>query len=130
MKAKSKDKSAVKLIIKKKKQVKTFKEPAASGIKKQYLKSKSECRVTFRLPKDAAQEAGSASIVGDFNNWSISETPMKKLKNGDFTVTISLPCNKEYRFRYLVNGNRWENDWFADKYLPNCYGCDDSVVVV
>ncbi|MBI4827188.1 MAG: isoamylase early set domain-containing protein [Nitrospirae bacterium] len=130
MKAKSKDKSAVKLIIKKKKQAKPLKEPVTSGIKKQYLKTKEECRVTFRLPEDAAHEAGSASIVGDFNNWSISETPMKKLKNGDFTVTISLPCNKEYRFRYLIDGNRWENDWFADKYLPNCYGCDDSVVVV
>lgn len=130
MKAKSKDKSAVKLIIKKKKQVKPLKEPATGGIRKQYLKSKSECRVTFRLPKDAAQEAGSASIVGDFNNWSINEAPMKKLKNGDFTITLSLPCDREYRFRYLINGNRWENDWFADKYLPNCYGCDDSVVVV
>ncbi|MDO8281393.1 MAG: isoamylase early set domain-containing protein [Thermodesulfovibrionia bacterium] len=99
-------------------------------MKKQYLKSKSECRVTFRLPKDAAQEAQTASIVGDFNNWDKHISPMKQLKNGDFTITLSLACNKEYRFRYLINNSRWENDWNADKYIPNPHGCDDSVVVV
>jgi len=100
------------------------------GIEKQYLKSKPVCKVTFRLPKEAAPEAQNVTIVGEFNNWDINATPMKKLKNGDFAVTLELPANKEYRFRYLIDSNRWENDWHADKYIPNPYGCDDSVVVV
>jgi 1,4-alpha-glucan branching enzyme len=70
------------------------------------------------------------TIVGDFNNWNLTENKMKKLKNGDFTLTMDLPCSREYRFRYLIDSNRWENDWFADKYLPNNFGADDSVVVV
>ena len=101
-----------------------------SNIKKQYLKSAPQCKVTFRLPKEAAPDAKSVAVAGDFNNWNVVEHPMKKLKNGDFKVTLSLSCNREYKFKYLIDANRWENDWFADKYIPNGYGSDDSVVVV
>ena len=109
---------------------KSLKKPAKPAIKKQYLKSGNMCNVTFMLPKKAAPDAMCVTIVGDFNNWSTTEAPLKKLKNGDFKVTLELLCDREYRFRYLIDASRWENDWFADKYLPNCYGCDDSVVVV
>jgi 1,4-alpha-glucan branching enzyme len=100
------------------------------GIKKQYLKSKPLCKVTFRLPKEAAPGAKTVSVVGDFNNWNVKQSRMKKLRNGDFTLTLPLPCSGEYHFRYLVDADQWENDWFADKYIPNEYGEDNSVVVV
>jgi len=109
---------------------KSSKAPEKEGIKKQYLKSKAVCRVTFKLPKEAAPEAKSVTIVGDFNNWNRKATPMKRLKNGDFTVTLDLETGREYRFKYLIDGNRWENDWHADRYEPNIYGTDDSVVVI
>ena len=70
------------------------------------------------------------TIAGDFNNWDTAETQLKRLNSGDFKVTLELPGNREYRFRYLIDASRRENDWFADKYVPNSYGCDDSVVVV
>ncbi len=115
-------------------QGKTSKDKSKSGpvagLKKQYLKSNRSCRVTFRLPKDAAQDAGMVTLVGDFNNWNLTQTQMKKLKSGDFTATVDLPCNREFRFRYLIDSRRWENDWCADKYMPNEYGSDDSVVVI
>lgn len=101
-----------------------------TGLKKQYVKSKSTCKVTFRLPKDAAPDAKTVTIVGDFNNWNVTETPMKKLKNGDFTLTLELPCDREYNFRYLIDANRWEQDWFADKHIPGDNDIDNSVVVV
>lgn len=114
----------------KKKAAKTPKKTEEKGITKQYLKTRPACRVTFRLPKEAAPKAKFVSVVGDFNNWSITETPLKKLKNGDFKITVTLPCNREYKFRYLIDADRWENDWNADKYVPNCYGGDDSVIVL
>ncbi len=99
-------------------------------IKKQYVKSRPICKVTFRLSKDAAQGAKRVNITGDFNNWDKELTLMKRLKNGDFTVTLELEKDREYRFRYFIDNRTWENDWFADKYLPNPFGCDDSVVIV
>ncbi len=101
-----------------------------SGMKKQYLKSNGACNVTFRLPKEAAPDAQVVAIVGDFNNWNVTENQMKKLKNGDFKSTLTLHPDKEYRFRYFIDSTRWENDWCADKYVPNTFGSDDSLVIV
>jgi 1,4-alpha-glucan branching enzyme len=108
----------------------TKKQQTNNGIKKQYLKSRPMCKVTFRLPKEAAPEAATVAIAGDFNNWNAELTKMKKLKNGDFTRTVELPCEGEFKFRYLIDSSRWENDWCADKYVPNGLGEDDSVVIV
>ena len=109
---------------------KSHREPDTAGIKKQYLKSGSVCKVTFRLPKEAAPDAESITIVGEFNDWNPTKTLMQKTDTGDFTLVLELPSKREYRFRYLINGTRWENDWHADNYLPNPFGGDDSVVAV
>jgi len=103
---------------------------SVQGLKKQYLKKSSSCKVTFRLPKEAAPTAEMVTVVGDFNDWDLKGTQMQKLKSGDFKAILELPCNEEFRFRYLVDSDHWENDWAADKYLPNQYGDDDSVVVI
>lgn len=101
------------------------------AIKKQYLKNKPVCKVTFTLPKEAAPEASSVSVVGEFNDWNIYATPMKKFKNGSFKVTVDLEAGRDYQFRYLVDENTWENDWDADKYVRSDFGnCDNSVVSV
>lgn len=106
-------------------------EPAPGlGFIKQYHKGGSRCKVTFRLPREAAPDAARVTIVGDFNSWDVSRTPMSRAKNGDYTATIDLSSKKEYKFRYCIDGERWENDWQADKYLPNEFGTDDSVLIV
>jgi 1,4-alpha-glucan branching enzyme len=110
--------------------VKPKKTEEVKSLKKQYLKSDNICKVTFRLPKEAANGAQVVTIVGDFNDWNTTESRMKRLKNGDFTLTLPLACNREYRFRYLIDSNRWENDWCAEKYVPNNFGTEDSVVAV
>lgn len=100
------------------------------GIQKKYLKSGAICKVTFALPKDVAKDAKSVNLVGDFNNWDTSANPMKGLKSGEYKLAINLDSGNEYRFRYLIDGTNWENDWNADKYVRNEYGSDDSVVIV
>ena len=102
------------------------KEPL--GIRKEYSKSHKMCRATFRLPREAAPKAQKITIVGDFNNWDKEATLLKKLENGDFTITLELDPGKEYRFRYLIDDKMWENDWRADKYVKSTYGVEDSVV--
>jgi 1,4-alpha-glucan branching enzyme len=100
------------------------------GIKKEYVKSKKLCKVTFRLPRIAVSNAKSACIVGDFNNWNIYASPMKRLRGGDYTITLELKPGNEYQFRYLIDESRWENDWNADKYVKGPYGDTDNSVVV
>jgi 1,4-alpha-glucan branching enzyme len=96
-------------------------------LKKQPLKSKPVCKVTFTLPE--AVKAETAYLVGDFNNWDERATPMKKAKKaGPFSVTLELDKGREYQFRYLVNNTEWHNDWHADKYVPNPFSGDNSVV--
>ena len=94
--------------------------------KKRYLKS-GKVKVEFTLPDAIAAEAETVYLVGDFNNWDASATPMEKLKNGKFRVTMDLEPNHEYRFRYLVD-KQWHNDWDADRYVANPFSGDDSVV--
>jgi len=100
-------------------------------IKKKYLKSRPICKVTFRLPKKAAKSAETVHLVGEFNHWDTTATPMKKLKSGDFTVTLDLGIKQEYQFRYLIDKTDWENAWSADKYSPSPVGnVENSVIVV
>lgn len=97
-------------------------------LKKQYLKTKSEAKVTFSLP--ASVDAETVTLVGDFNEWNETSHPLKKKKDGEFELTVNLPTGREYQFRYLANGTEWHNDWQADKYVPNVHGGDNSVVVL
>jgi hypothetical protein len=103
------------------------KSPVES-LKRRYLKT--VCRVTFKLPGQAASFASQVNLVGDFNGWNREATPMKKLRDGSFSVTLSLPKGRAYHFRYLIDGLRWENDWCADTYAPNPFAGDNSVVIV
>jgi hypothetical protein len=53
---------------------------------------------------------------------------MRRDADGGFSLTIELEPGRAYRFRYLLDGDRWENDWAADAYVPNEFGADDSLV--
>jgi 1,4-alpha-glucan branching enzyme len=88
------------------------------------------CKVTFCLPREGSLSAETVTVVGEFNNWDEKATPMKRQKDGAFIATVELEVGREFRFRYFVNGEKWENDWCADKYEPNPFGGYDSVVVV
>ncbi|MFQ5542897.1 MAG: isoamylase early set domain-containing protein [Nitrospiria bacterium] len=100
------------------------------SLSKKYLKSKPVCKVKFELPKEATENASRVLLLGDFNNWDANTIPMKRLKKGGFTSTVNLPSGKEYQFKYLIDEGTWENDWKADKYVPNSYGDSDNSVVV
>lgn len=95
--------------------------------KKRYLKS-GPVKVEFVLPDAIAQTAETVYLVGDFNNWDEQATPMKQTKGGSFKVTLDLEPDRDYQFRYLVNGNQWHNDWDADTYVSNPFSGDNSVI--
>lgn len=99
------------------------------SLKKQFLKSRPACKVTFRISKEAAQNASAISLVGDFNDRDEAATPMKALKSGEFTAIVELDTETpEYQFRYLYDGATWENDWEADRYSANGINGENSVI--
>ncbi|MFT4770196.1 MAG: 1,4-alpha-glucan branching enzyme [Cryomorphaceae bacterium] len=98
-------------------------------IKKQFLKSKPVCKVTFSIPAEAAVEAKEVKLVGEFSDWTKSPIEMKKLKDGSFKTVVSLETGKEYEFRYVIDGDRWENDWEADAYRSNAVTFEENSVV-
>jgi predicted flap endonuclease-1-like 5' DNA nuclease len=99
-------------------------------LKKQYLKNKATCKVTFTLPLEAAPDAKEVKILGDFNGWSWQEgTPMKRTKT-EYSTVLELETGRRYEFRYLIDNDKWENDWAADDYAPTTLGAYNSVVEV
>ncbi len=97
-------------------------------IKKNYTKTRQKCRVTFKYPNE--EQAESAVLAGDFNGWSLDTTVMKRLKDGSFSVTITLPAGASYAYRYVLDGNVWVNDPDAEDYVDNEFGEKNSVVTV
>lgn len=98
-------------------------------IKKQFLKSKPVCKVTFILAAEAATDAKNVELVGDFSKWSEAPIKMKKMKSGEFKTTVDLAQGQDYEFRYLIDGNKWANDWEADAYVPNKLTFEENSVV-
>ena len=87
--------------------------------------AKGKASITFTVdPQVGAQDA---AVCGDWNGWSPDADVMRPDGEGGFSLTVELAAGRAYRFRYLLDGHRWENDWAADEYLPNGHGTDDSV---
>jgi 1,4-alpha-glucan branching enzyme len=96
-------------------------------IKKQTTKVPGIIRVTFELPSNMWAER--VNIVGEFNDWDTTATPMSRNRSdANWKASVELQVGQRYRFRYLVDGKEWLNDWHADDHEDNPYGTYDSVV--
>jgi 1,4-alpha-glucan branching enzyme len=84
--------------------------------------------VTFYLPAEV--KADHVALCGEFNDWRSDAHPMRMKKDGSYYVSLSLDTGHSYRYRFLVDGTRWENDWNADEYRPNEFGSEDSIITV
>ncbi|MBZ9593891.1 MULTISPECIES: isoamylase early set domain-containing protein [Streptomyces] len=79
---------------------------------------KDRTEVTFVLPVDVPP--GPVSVVGDFNDWQPGAHPLKDRQDGKRAVTVELPGENTYAFRYLAAGDYWFNDEGAgDRDGPN-----------
>ena len=99
------------------------------GIRKQFLKSRHACKVTFRISEEIGNSDSKAHVVGEFNDWSTSATPMRRLKSGAFSTTMELPTGQSYQFRYLLGQSHWENEPDADGQLPTPFGDSHNSVI-
>ena len=74
-------------------------------------------------------EASRVSVVGDFNDWNPSGTPLRRGGAGEWTTTLPLLPGR-YRFSFLVDGRTW----VSDPRLPSApdpdFGAPTSVLTV
>lgn len=97
------------------------------AIKKQFVKTKPICKVTFSVD---AKEAENAAVIGDFNNWDPKEGELSKHKNGTFKATFEVAKDASYEFKYVIDG-AFVNDAEADSYKWNDFaGAENSVLEV
>ncbi|GEM_PF-656233 len=97
-------------------------------LKKQWFKTK--CKVAFEikageLPKDIKIQ--SIHLVGEFNGWDKTATPLRKVKNV-WKEFVIIDLEKELQYRFLINGTTWFNDPNADKYVANNVDGDNCIV--
>lgn len=96
-------------------------------LKKNYSKTGRSCRVTFKVDDI---NGDSVAVLGEWNSWDESSNPLKKRKDGTFSTTVSLEAGRDYRFRYLVDGEHWINEVESDSEVVNNFGTTDCVVAV
>ncbi|MGH7552704.1 MAG: isoamylase early set domain-containing protein [Longimicrobiales bacterium] len=57
-----------------------------------------------------APEAASVAVVGDFNDWNFSATPLtRQAGDGVWWATVPLRPGR-YRYAFVVNGENWRSD--------------------
>jgi 1,4-alpha-glucan branching enzyme len=84
-----------------------------------------ETPVEFMLTR---AQARSAVVVGSFNDWDVSRTPMKREADGTWKATVWLPAGR-YEYRFVVDG-QWISDPSAKEHVQNTFGSTNSVLVV
>lgn len=95
------------------------------SIKKQFIKTKPVCKVTFSVE---AKEANKASVIGDFNNWNIEEGTLSKLKNGTFKGVFNIDKDASYEFKYVIDG-AFVNETESDSFLWNEFAGNENGVL-
>ena len=88
-----------------------------------------QIRVTFAMPSTAW--ADRVNLVGEFNDWDTTATPMFQTRtDANWQISVDLKEGTRHRFRYLLDGKEWLNDWHADDFFYDAeqHGLCDSVV--
>lgn len=94
---------------------------------KKFTPKRTICKVTFTMPAEVAEKE--VALAGEFNDWDA--TPLKlDPKKSEWTTEVKLKPENEYKFKYLIDGKVWENDFKADAYIPNEFGTEDSLVSI
>jgi hypothetical protein len=76
-----------------------------------------------------APGAKTVVVVGDFNDWSLSATPLVRAA-GDGVWWINLPLAPgRYRYAFLVDGTEWQSDPEAPA-VEDEFGRPNSVVTI
>ena len=83
--------------------------------------------VVFSLPAETRAER--VALCGEFNDWSVESIILARGDDRAWRVTVPLAPGT-YRYKFLLDGETWENGPDADRLEENAYGTLDSVIEV
>ena len=92
-------------------------------IKKQYLKSKPQVKVTFEIEKQDAKDAQQIVLLSSHNDWVPIE--FKKFKNGKFKVVENISVENCDNFQFIYKAKAEDGNEFimlpddASSYVDN-----------
>ena len=82
-------------------------------------------KLEFNYHDDTAK---SVALVGDFNKWISTATPCGRNDDGVWSVQIDLLPPGRYRYKLVVNGERWIEDSANAMKEPDEYGGFNSIL--
>jgi hypothetical protein len=85
----------------------------------------SDTFVKFSFVAPAAREV---FLVGDFNDWDVSKTPMAR-SGSTWTVVVPMPAGR-HQYSFVVDGKSWSNDPTAPSAPDDGFGHTNSVKIV
>jgi len=96
-------------------------------LKRDIIKDSRKVKVTFIIPHDPSQPK--VSVVGDFNDWDPSVSPLIKRNNDTRSVSVVLDPGQRYSFRYFSEDGQWFNDEEPDAFEPSEHGSQNCLVI-
>ncbi|MEW6444648.1 MAG: isoamylase early set domain-containing protein [Pseudomonadota bacterium] len=101
----------------------------AMSLAKKYLKTRPVCKATFTMPAEELDGVEAVELIGDFNGWEAGTLPMKRKKDGSWSLEIELEPGREYQFLYRLGEETYANDDAADAYAPNPFGTGENSII-
>lgn len=105
-------------------------------MKKPVKRKTSSPRSTRREPRKEAvlfeyfdPAAKVVTLAGEFNQWNPTGKPMKRSPGGLWTVTMRLAPDT-YQYKFVINGERWEEDPLNLTRIGNEHGSFNSSIQV
>jgi 1,4-alpha-glucan branching enzyme len=97
-------------------------------LKKTPVRKSDKTSVVFEM--QGFESASQVNLVGEFNNWEPTRTPMKRRKDGAWSVAMRLANDARYEYKIVVDGKSWIADENSDELSQNPFGGQNSVVVL
>jgi len=82
-------------------------------------------RYVFTLQAGSAREV---CLAGDFNQWKVCDTPLAKVAEDTWTISVDLPPGR-HEYMFVIDG-RWVTDPQAPAHADDGFGNLNAVVVI
>ena len=69
--------------------------------------------------------AKSVFVAGTFNGWNTTSHPLKRSRNGVWTITLELDRD-DHEYKFVVDGD-WIHDDLNPEYVINKFGTMNSI---